>query len=101
MYCYVPEFKTQDVNSFLGLGQLCERSLAFIRVIDERGQSKHLEEIFDSDTRKNLRSKLEVIQSKCIKKAKQSLERILQFKLPTVATDLVFDNLFKGGEDRN
>ena len=93
-----PEFKTQDVKSFLVLGQLCY-TLAFIKLIDERGKSKVLDEMFDLDTRKNLRSKLEIIQSKCAKKAKESFEKYFQFKLPNVVTDIVLENLFKGGED--
>ena len=96
---YWPEFKTQDVKSFLVLGQLCYYTLAFIKLIDERGQSKVLDETFDSNTRKSLRSKLEIIQSKCVKKAKESFEKYFQFKLPNVVTGIVFENLFKGGED--
>ena len=96
---YWPEFKTQDVKSFLVLGQLCYFTLAFIKLIDERGQSKVLDETFDSNTRKSLRSKLEIIQSKCVKKAKESFEKYFQFKLPNVVTGIVFENLFKGGED--
>ena len=93
---YWPEFKTQDVKSFLVLGQLCYLyySLAFIKLIDERGQSKVLDETFDSNTRKSLRSKLEIIQSKCVKKAKESFEKYFQFKLPNVVTGIVFENLF-------
>ena len=96
---YWPEFKTQGVKSFLVLGQLCYYTLAFIKLIDERGQSKVLDETFDSNTRKSLRSKLEIIQSKCVKKAKESFEKYFQFKLPNVVTGIVFENLFKGGED--
>ena len=96
---YWPEFKTQDVKSFLVLGQLCYYTLAFVKLIDERGQSKVLDETFDSNTRKSLRSKLEIIQSKCVKKAKESFEKYFQFKLPNVVTGIVFENLFKGGED--
>merc|ERR1711874_666176 len=44
------------------------------------------------------RSKLEIIRSKCINKAKQSLETFL--KLPTLPSEIVFENL-KVHEDWN
>ena len=72
---------------------------------DRKRKSNHLEEILEIETRQNLRSKLELIQAKCIKKAKLSLEMYLQFKLPTVVAtdvaDFVFGSLFKVGEDWN
>ena len=51
------------------------------RSLTRRGiHSRFLEDIIDSDIRQSFRSKLEIIQSKCINKAKQSLEMCL--KLP-------------------
>ena len=60
--------------SFLVLGEICGESLALIKKIDESDpKSKDLDEIFDPDTRKKLRTKFEIIQSKCVLKAKESL----------------------------
>lgn len=98
--------KLKIMVSFLVLGEICGESLALIKKIDESDpKSKDLDEIFDPDTRKKLRTKFEIIQSKCVKKAKESLERYLQFKLPTavatVVADIVFENLFYVREDWN
>ena len=72
--------KLKIMASFMVLGEICEESLALITIIDESDpKSKDLDDIFDPDSRKKLRSKLEIIQSKCVKKAKESLERNLQF----------------------
>ena len=102
---YRPKYEDNDVKSFLVLGELCENSLALIRIDDRKRKSNHLEEILETETRQKLRSKLELIQAKCIKKAKLSLEMYLQFKLPTVVAtdvaDFVFGSLFKVGEDWN
>ena len=98
--------KLKIMVSFLVLGEICGESLALIKKIDESDpKSKDLDDIFDPDTRKKLRTKFEIIQSKCVKKAKESLERYLQFKLPTavatVVADIVFENLFYVREDWN
>ena len=102
---YRPKYEDKDVKSFLLLGELCENSLALIMIDDRKRKSNHLEEILEIETRQNLRSKLELIQAKCIKKAKLSLEMYLKFKLPTVGAtdvaDIVFESLFKVGEDWN
>ena len=102
---YRPKYEDNDVKSFLVLGELCENSLALIRIDDRKRKSNHLEEILETESRQKLRSKLELIQAKCIKKAKLSLEMYLQFKLPTVVAtdvaDIVFESLFKVGEDWN
>ena len=97
---YMPEFNADadDVKTFLALGELCDNSLALIKMIDEKGNSIFLEETFDSDIRQTFRSKLEIIRSKCINKAKQSLETFL--KLPTLPSEIVFENL-KVHEDWN
>ena len=103
---YKPESNANDVKTFLALGELCDNSLALIKIIDEKGSSRYtlsktnrfLEETFDSDIRQTFRSKLEIIRSKCINKAKQSLETFL--KLPTLPSEIVFENL-KVHEDWN
>ena len=44
---------------------------------------------------------MKINQSKCIDKAKESLVILLKFKLLAVVTGVVFENLFKDGEDWN
>ena len=90
--------KSNSVKSFLILGELCENLIEYVKTILKKG-TRGIDSEIESGIFRCFYPKIETIQRNCVKKAKESLERVFMSKMPRLATDIVFENLFKGEDD--
>ena len=88
-------------KSFLVLGKLCEYLKQYIVVIKVKDDHyyktdwnfRHMHGLYDWTIIEGFRQNLDIIQTKCIKVARESLESLLEQKLPRLAASNVFDHL--------